>query len=59
MLVHTVILDLFRPFLRSEHQSSHKNYLPLGTQPRTIFAASVEQLKGSLKGLDTLPLLVE
>ncbi|KAF2010055.1 hypothetical protein BU24DRAFT_496850 [Aaosphaeria arxii CBS 175.79] len=48
MHLHTIILDLFRPFLAPEIQQSHKKYLSLGTQPSTIFAASVEQLKSLL-----------
>jgi hypothetical protein len=40
------ILDIFRHFITEEKQHSFDSYQPHGASPTTIFAASVQQLKG-------------
>jgi hypothetical protein len=40
------ILDIFRHFIAKEKQLSFGSYQPYGVSPTTIFAASVQQLKG-------------
>jgi multisubunit Na+/H+ antiporter MnhG subunit len=53
------ILDIFRPFVVKEKQLSFGSYQPYGVSPTTIFAASVQQLKGIyLLLLPPLPLLL-
>jgi multisubunit Na+/H+ antiporter MnhG subunit len=51
------ILDIFRPFVVKEKQLSFGSYQPYGVSPTTIFAASVQQLKG-IYLLLLLPLLL-
>jgi hypothetical protein len=46
--VHMVVLDLFRPYIAEDKQHGFRTYVPEGSSPRTIFAASVMQLKGIL-----------
>lgn len=41
-----VVLDLFRPYIAEDKQHGFRAYVPEGSSPRTIFAASVMQLKG-------------
>lgn len=45
--VHMVVLDLFRPYIAEDKQHGLRAYIPEGSSPRTIFAASVVQLKGN------------
>lgn len=45
MSLHSVVMDLFRPFIAPEDQHGFRSYLPLSASPLTIFAASAEQLK--------------
>ncbi|KAF3034798.1 hypothetical protein E8E12_004363 [Didymella heteroderae] len=46
--LHMVVLDLFRPYIAEDKQHGFRAYVPEGSSPRTIFAASVRQLKGML-----------
>lgn len=41
-----VILDLFRPYIAPDEQHGFRAYVAESSSPRTIFAASVKQLKG-------------
>lgn len=43
------VLDLFRPYIAEEQQHGFRAYVPESSSPRTIFAASVMQLKGKPK----------
>ncbi|KAH6642662.1 hypothetical protein C7974DRAFT_106916 [Boeremia exigua] len=46
--VHMVVLDLFRPYIAETEQHGFRTYVSESSSPRTIFAASVTQLKGIL-----------
>ncbi|KAJ4985949.1 hypothetical protein SVAN01_08531 [Stagonosporopsis vannaccii] len=43
--VHMIILDLFRPYIAEGEQHGFRAYVAEAPSPRTIFAASVMQLK--------------
>ncbi|KZM24620.1 DNA binding [Ascochyta rabiei] len=47
-ILHMVVLDLFRPYIASDEQHGFQAYVPGPSSPKTIFAASVMQLKGIL-----------
>lgn len=42
-----VVLDLFRPYITEGEQHAFRAYVAEAPSPRTIFAASVMQLKGN------------
>lgn len=42
-----VVLDIFRPYIAADDQHGFHAYIPESSSPRTIFAASVTQLKGA------------
>lgn len=44
-----VVLDLFRPYIAEKEQHGFRNYVAEKSSPRTIFAASVVQLKCKYK----------
>ncbi|KAF9701168.1 hypothetical protein EKO04_000294 [Ascochyta lentis] len=46
--LHMAILDLFRPYIAPDEQHGFRAYVPESSSPKTIFAASVMQLKGIL-----------
>ncbi|KAF2633415.1 hypothetical protein BU25DRAFT_444170 [Macroventuria anomochaeta] len=46
--LHMVVLDVFRPYIAEGQQHGFRAYVPQPSSPRTIFAASVMQLKGML-----------
>lgn len=54
--VHMVILDLFRPYITPDEQHGFWAYVPESSSPRTIFAASVKQLKGQYQIVHCLQL---
>ncbi|KAJ4357060.1 hypothetical protein N0V95_002798 [Ascochyta clinopodiicola] len=45
-VLHMVVLDLFRPYIAADEQHAFRAYVPQSSSPKTIFAASVMQLKG-------------
>ncbi|KAJ8115819.1 hypothetical protein OPT61_g2622 [Boeremia exigua] len=47
-VIHMVVLDLFRPYIAEGEQHGLRAYVSESLSPRTIFAASVMQLKGIL-----------
>ena len=55
--LHMVILDLFRPYIAVNQQHGFRAYAPEPSSPRTIFAASVMQLKGKSQNFKRLILL--
>lgn len=44
-----IVLDLFRPYIAENEQHGFQAYVSESSSPRTIFAASVMQLKGMCK----------
>ena len=44
-----VVLDLFRPYIAEKEQHGFRKYVAEKSSPRTIFAASVAQLKCKYK----------
>lgn len=46
MHLHLGIMDIFRPFLAPDDQHSTRSFLPISASPRTIYGASVRQIKG-------------
>lgn len=53
--IHMIILDLFRPYIAENEQHGYHAYVPESSSPRTIFAASVIQLKGMFYVSSTEP----
>lgn len=46
MHLHLGIMDIFRPFLAPGEEHPSRSFLPSGASPRSIYGASVRQIKG-------------